>query len=336
MKTVGFSEAIDSAIAQAMADDSRIVLFGEDVEALHQGLYVRFGRGRIWNSPISEAAFLGAGVAAALGGLRPIVDLMLVDFVAVGMDALLNHAAKVETFSGGSWRAPIVVRAACGAGYGDGGQHEQSLWGWLAHIPGLIVAVPSTPDDAAGLMLACLRAEGPAVFLEHKLLSESWQDTLGTGGRQSAALGSPLADLRQAPPKRWQAVPLGEAALRREGGDLAIASLGAGVHWALEAAERLAEEGAQAAVLDLRWVSPLHRDMLCRLVRETHRLLVVDEDYEGFGLSGELAAILMEEGVQARFARVCTRGTIPYSRAMEWEALPDPQRILAAARTLVS
>jgi pyruvate dehydrogenase E1 component beta subunit len=335
MKTLGFAEAIDSAIAQAMAADSRIVLFGEDVEALHQSLYVRFGRERIWNSPISEAAFLGAGVAAALGGLRPIVDLMLVDFVAVGMDALLNHAAKVEAFSGGRWRAPIVVRAACGAGYGDGGQHSQSLWGWLGHIPGLIVAVPSTPADAGGLILACLGAEGPAVFLEHKLLSEDWEDALATGGRRTTALRSPLTGVRDAAPGRWQPLPLGRAAVKREGSDLTIVSLGAGVHWALEAAETLSVERVQAAVLDLRCVVPLDRQAIRQSARETHRLLVVDEDYEAFGLSGEIAAILLEEGIQARFARVCTRGTIPYSRAREWETLPNPRRILAAARELL-
>jgi pyruvate dehydrogenase E1 component beta subunit len=335
MAKLSLVEAVDSAIAQAMAEDPRIVVFGEDVEMLHQGLYVRFGGERVWNAPISEAAFLGAGVAAALGGLRPIVDLMLVDFVGVAMDSLLNHAAKVGEFSGGKWNAPLVVRAACGAGYGDAGQHEQSLWGWLAHIPGLAVVVPSTPGDAAGLVLSALSANGPVVFLEHKQFSETWDDALATGGRRTRSLGSPLARLRARAPRRWLPVPLGKAAVRREGSDLTLVSLGAGVQWSVEAAEVLAASGIQATVIDLRCLSPLDRDTLCGSVRETGRLLVVDEDYQDFGLSGELAAIVMEQGVHARYARVCTRGTIPYSRSLELEAIPNTQRIVAEAQSLM-
>lgn len=134
MKTMYFTEAIDDALAQAMAQDSRIILFGEDVPLLRRNLLVRFGPNRVIATPISESAFLGAGVAAAMVGLRPVVELYMVDFLSVAMDALLNHAAKIESFSGGKWTAPVVVRTPCGGGYGDGGQHEQSLWGWLAHI----------------------------------------------------------------------------------------------------------------------------------------------------------------------------------------------------------
>ena len=168
MRTMFFTQAIDDALAQAMADDPRIILFGEDIPLLRRNLLVRFGPGRVRCAPISESAFLGAGVAAAMAGLRPVVEMYMVDFLGVCMDALLNHAAKVETFSGGKWTAPVVVRAPCGGGYGDGGQHEQSLWGWLAHIPGLTVLVPSTPADAGGLMLAALQHDGPVIFLEHK------------------------------------------------------------------------------------------------------------------------------------------------------------------------
>jgi pyruvate/2-oxoglutarate/acetoin dehydrogenase E1 component len=156
MRHISFSEAIDDALGQAMSNDPRIILLGEDVRGLHGGLFVRFGRERVRNTPISEAAFLGAAVTASMAGLRPVAEIMLVDFIAVAVDALLNHAAKVEAFSGGRWSVPLVVRATCGGGYGDGGQHEQSLWGWLAHIPGLSVIVPSTPADAGGLMLAAL------------------------------------------------------------------------------------------------------------------------------------------------------------------------------------
>lgn len=171
MRTLTFAEAIEDALATAMAQDSRVVILGEDVHMLRLNLYTRFGEKRVRPTPISEGAFIGAAVAASLGGLLPVVEVMLVDFLAVALDALLNHAAKVDAFSGGKWQAPLVVRAACGGGYGDGGQHEQSLWGWLAHIPGLAVVVPSTPADAGGLLLAAIQHKGPVVYLEHKLLS---------------------------------------------------------------------------------------------------------------------------------------------------------------------
>src|SRR5574337_1434506 len=161
MRTMFFTQAIDDALAQAMADDPRIIVLGEDIPLMRRNLFVRFGPRRERGTPISESAFLRAGEAAAMAGLRPVVEMYMVDFFGVCMDALLNHAAKVEAFSGGRWTAPSVVRAPCGGGYGDGGQHEQSLWGWLAHIPGLTSLVPSTPADAGGLMLAALQHDGP-------------------------------------------------------------------------------------------------------------------------------------------------------------------------------
>ena len=191
MKKISFSEAIDEALALAMAKDSRIVLFGEDVQSIHVNLFVRFGERRVRAAPISEAAFVGAAVGAAMAGLRPIVEVMLVDFIAVAMDALLNHAAKIDAFSGGRWKVPMVIRATCGGGYGDGGQHEQSLWGWLAHIPGLTVVVPSDPLDAGGLMLSALEYEGPVIYLEHKLLSNAWLDFMGRGGRKTISFDVP-------------------------------------------------------------------------------------------------------------------------------------------------
>jgi pyruvate dehydrogenase E1 component beta subunit len=265
-----------------------------------------------------------------MAGLRPVVELYMVDFLGVCVDALLNHAAKVETLSGGRWTAPVVVRAPCGGGYGDGGQHEQSLWGWLAHIPGLTVVVPSTPADAGGLMLAALRHDGPVVFLEHKLLSESWLEFLGSGGRRSVHYDVPAEGARGRVPRTWEPLPLGEAVLRRQGDDVTLVSVGVGVHRALEAAGILAEEGVSATVLDLRTVAPLDRTAVCDAVARTGRLVVVDEDYEGFGLSGELAAVVMEAGIPARMARVCTQTTIPYARALEDRALPNVERIRAA------
>ena len=329
-----FSAAVDDALAQAMAADPRIVVLGEDVPMLRRGLYVRFGPKRVRGTPISESAFLGAGVAAAMAGLRPVVELYMVDFLGVAMDALLNHAAKLQAFSGDRWTAPVVVRAPCGGGYGDGGQHEQSLWGWLAHIPGLAVVVPSTPQDAGGLMCAALESEQPVVFLEHKLLSESMLEFVGTGGRNTVTFDVPEAGARGPVPHRWQPQPFGKALLRREGSDVTIASVGVGVHRALEAALILERDMVSAAVLDLRTVSPLDTEELCAQVARTARLVVVDEDYEAFGLSGELAATLAEGGIQAAYARVCTRGTIPYAREAEAQALPNVERICKAVLQL--
>ena len=336
MRQATFAEAIESAISQAMAADPRIIILGEDVHTIRRNLFVRFGSQRVRPTPISEGAFVGAAVAAAMGGLRPIVEVMLVDFIGVAMDALLNHAAKVGAFSGGRWHVPLVVRAACGGGYGDGGQHEQSLWGWLAHIPGLNVVVPSTPADAGGLMLSALLCEEPVVYLEHKLLADYWLEFLGSGGRQTVSYDVPAAGARGPVPGKWQPVPLGKAAVRRQGADLTIVSVGVGVHRCLEAAATLLEQsGISCSVIDLRSVSPLDVETVTQAVAKTGRMLVVDEDYQGFGLSGELAAIILEAGIPARYARVCTQGTIPYARHLEDQALPNTARILEAARRLL-
>ena len=335
MKIMYFTEAVDDALGQAMRDDASIVLFGEDVPLLRRNLLVRFGPKRVKGTPISENAFLGAGVAAAMAGLRPVVELYMVDFLGVAMDTLLNHAAKLETFSGGKWKAPVVVRAPCGGGYGDGGQHEQSLWGWLAHIPGLTVLVPSTPADAGGLMMSALQHDGPVIFLEHKLLSESYLEFLGSGGRHTVEYDIPAEGARGPVPRKWKPLPIGKAVLRREGSDITFVSVGVGVHRALEAAEILEKDGITASILDLRTVSPLDKSTLCDAVARTGHLLVVDEDYEGFGLSGELAAIMLEAGIPFKYARVCTQTTIPYARDMEDQTLPNVKRIRTAALNLL-
>ncbi|MDH5508537.1 MAG: pyruvate dehydrogenase [Anaerolineae bacterium] len=335
MKTMFFTQAVDDALAQAMADNPQIILFGEDIPLLRRELLVRFGPQRVRGAPISESAFLGAGVAAAMAGLRPVVEFYMVDFLGVCMDALLNHASKVEAFSGGKWTAPLVVRAPCGGGYGDGGQHEQSLWGWLAHIPGLSVVVPSTPADAGGLMTTALQHDGPVIFLEHKLLSKTWLEFLGSGARTTVHFDVPEDGARGQVPKIWQPLPFGKAVLRRPGSELTIVSVGVSVHRALEAAQNLAAQGVSAAVLDLRTVAPLDKQAVREAVAQTGRLLVVDEDYEGFGLSGELSAIVLEAGISCKFARVCTQATIPYARHLEDQVLPNKQRIFAAALELM-
>ncbi len=335
MKTMTFSQAIEDVLMQAMAQDQRIVVFGEDVHGIRMNLFTRFGEQRVRPTPISESAFLGAAVTAAMGGLRPIVEIMLVDFVAVAADALVNHAAKLESFSGGRWQAPLVVRMACGGGYGDGGQHEQTWWGWLGHIPGLKIVVPSNPADAGGLMLSAIEDEGPVIYLEHKLLADYWLDYLGSGGRKTVRYDIPEFGAKGPVPASWRPVPIGTASVLREGHDLTIVSLGVSVHRCLAAADLLAEKGIQADVIDLRSVVPLDRETVRTAVSKTRRLLVVDEDYRDFGLSGELGATILEAGISAKYARICLEETIPFDRRREEEALPNINRIVAAATKLM-
>jgi pyruvate dehydrogenase E1 component beta subunit len=309
---------------------------GEDIPLLRRGLLVRFGPKRVLGTPISESAFIGAAVTAAMGGLRPVVELMIVDFLAVAMDALVNQAAKVKTFSGGTWNVPLVLRATAGGGLGDAGQHEQTWWGWLAHIPGIHVVVPSTPAEAGGLMLASLQSDNPVVFLVHKFFDWQWLDFQGAGGRESVQFNIPREISEGLVPKRWKPIPLGTAKLRRTGTDLTIITLGMDVYRSLDAADVLQREGISAEVLDLRSVSPLDRSMITESAARTGRVLVVDEDYSAFGLSGEIAAILLEYGLKADFARVATQETIPFNLKQALATIPNTRRILEAARHLMN
>jgi pyruvate/2-oxoglutarate/acetoin dehydrogenase E1 component len=335
MKTLTFAQAIESALAQAMGADDRIIIMGEDVELIRVNLLSRFGTKRVLNTSISEGAFVGAAVAAAMAGLKPVVEVMLVDFIGTAMDAILNHAAKVEAFTNRRWKVPLVIRSACGGGYGDGGQHEQSLWGWLAHIPGLAICVPSTPADAGGLMVSALQHEGPVIFLEHKLLADYWLDYMGGNSREAVLFDVPPNGAYGAVPDQWEPIPLGHAAIRRKGKDLTIASVGVGCHRSLEAATMLKRKGISCTVLDLRSLAPLDKATFCTSVEKTGRLLVVDEDYCNYGLSGELAAVVLEAGISFKYARVCTEETIPYCRTLEDDVLPNKTRITEAAVKLM-
>ncbi len=334
MARMKFSEAVDRAVAEAMAKDERIVVFGEDVPIVRSGLVARFGPSRVLGAPISEGGFVGAGVGAAMAGLRPIVEIWIVDFIGCAMDAVLNHMAKLEAFSGGRWKCPLVIRTGCGGGYGDGGQHEQSLWGLLGGIPGLVVLVPSTPADAYGLMTSALSHEGPVVFLEPKLLSEQLLEFLGKQGRKTMTFDVPTDGAEGEVPEGAPPVPIGAARIIMEGADLTIVSLAVGVHRALEAAAALTKDGLSCEVVDLRTVRPLDIGTVVNSVAKTGRLLVVDEDYRECGLSGEIAALVLEAGLAPRYNRVCLEETIPYSRRLELRVLPSVGRIVGAARKL--
>jgi pyruvate dehydrogenase E1 component beta subunit len=331
-----YDEAVDHALAQAMAADERILTWGEDVELIRHDLLARFGPQRVRDTPISESAFLYAAVGAAMTGLRPVVELYMVDFAAVGWSALVNAASKFTDFSGGTWPVPLVVRAGYGGWYGDGGQHEQALWGALAAIPSTTVVVPSTPADAAGLMLAALESETFSIFLTPKLLDRQILDYLGGGSRPSVDLTAvvPTEAARGEVPDEVTALPLGEARLRREGADVLLVSVGTGVHRCLEAADLLAQSGVEASVLDLRTVTPLDREAIATHAARTGRVVVADEDYGWGGLAAEVAAVLMESTVAARFARVAVERTIPFAPELEYAELPNPQRIAAAVRDL--
>jgi acetoin:2,6-dichlorophenolindophenol oxidoreductase subunit beta len=335
VRTLSFEQAAEAALDHAMTLDPRVVVFGEDVRLLRRNLLVRHGPSRVLDTPISESAFLGAAVGAAMAGLRPVVELYMVDFLAVAFDALLNHAAKFEAFSGGRWRVPLVLRAPCGGWYGDGGQHGQALWGLLGGIPGLRVVVPSNPADAAGLLLTAIEDDGPVVFMEPKLLTDTLLDALAGARRDTVRLDVPAAGHAGPVADPPAPVPFGVAARRREGRDVALVSVGVGVHRCLEAAADLAVEGIDATVLDLRSIAPLDHAAIVEAAEATGHVLVVDEDHLRGGLSAEIGAVLLERGVDVRFARVTTETTLPFSARLERETLPNPSRIVDATRQLV-
>jgi pyruvate dehydrogenase E1 component beta subunit len=332
---LGYGQAIDQAIELSMEQDSRVVVIGEDAPMLRPALFARFGARRVLAAPISEAGFVGAAVGAAMAGLHPVVELYMADFIGVALDPVLNHMAKLEAFSKGAWRCPLLLRVPCGAGYGDGGQHGQALWALFAAIPGLTVVVPSTPAAAHGLTLTALSHDGPVVLLESKLLSEQWLELLGAGGRDTVRFDVPSAGAR-GPVALGTSTPFGAATRCRPGTDATIVSLAVGVHRALEAAQALAEDGVSCEVIDLVSVRPIDASAVAASVERTRRIVVVDEDYREFGLSGEVAALLLERGLRPAYRRVCVEDTLPYARHLEQAALPSVERIKAAVRELVA
>lgn len=338
MTRMFYGEAIDYALGEAMATDPSVVTWGEDVRLIHRELLARFGPERVLDTPISEAAFVYAGVGAAMSGLRPVVEVMLVDFLTAAWSAVVNAASKFTDFSGGTWKIPLVIRARVGGWYSDGGQHEQTLWGQLAALPSTTVVCPATPDDAAGLMLAAAQHDGFVLFLEHKLLSEQLLDYLGGSSRPTVDFSGllPQAGAAGEIALPLQPIPFGKARVRRRGTDIALFSLGVGVHRCLEAAEMLSREGVEAFVLDLRSVAPLDHTAILDAARSCGKVVAVDEDYLRGGLTGEIAAILMEDGVMCQYRRVAVESTIPFSPGLEQAALPNVQRILAACHELTS
>lgn len=327
------ARAMAEAVAQEMRLDPRVFVMGEDIGQLGgvfgntRGLHEEFGSVRVRDTPISETAFIGAAVGAASDGMRPIVELMFVDFFGVCMDAIYNLMAKNTYFSGGSVRVPMVLMASTGAGYSDAGQHSQCLYGTFAHLPGMKVVVPSNAYDAKGLMTAAIRDDNPVIFLFHKALQGmGW---LGTEKGATVAV-----------PEESYTVEIGKAKTVREGSDVTIVSLGAGVHHALRAAQQLEQDGVSAEVVDLRSLVPLDREHVIASVRKTGRLIVVDEDYHSYGVSGEIIASVVEHDLgmlKARPQRVAFPDIpIPFTPVMEQWALPSAEKIVAAYQNLKS
>ncbi|WP_147916849.1 alpha-ketoacid dehydrogenase subunit beta [Ruania zhangjianzhongii] len=326
------AKAIQEAIAGEMRTSDDVFVMGEDVGSYGgifsstTGLIDEFGPGRIRDTPISETAFIGMGIGAAVEGMRPIIELMFVDFFGVCMDQIYNHMAKIHFFSGGNVRVPMVLMTATGGGYSDGGQHSQSLWGTFAHLPGMKVVVPSTPYDAKGLMTAAIRSDDPVVYMFHKgVMGLPWMK------KNPRSIGP-------VPQQRYE-VPIGKARVAREGKDVTIVTLSLSVHHALDVAENLAGEGIDVEVIDLRSVVPLDRETIQASVAKTRRLIVVDEDYESFGLSGEVIAsmTIADPTLCSYAARVCVPDVpLPYARDLEYAVLPTPARIELAVREAVS
>ncbi len=325
------AKAMAEAIAQQMEGDERVFVMGEDIAKLGgvfgntQGLLEKFGSERVRDTPISETGFIGAAVGAAAVGMRPVVELMFVDFFGVCMDAIYNLAAKQHYFSGGQVNCPLVIMTAVGGGYSDGGQHSQCLYATFAHMPGLKVVVPSNAYDAKGLMTAAINDDNPVVYMFHKALQGmGW---LGT-------VPGSIVDV----PEDVYDIPIGRAAVVRAGKDVTIVGLGATVHYGLAAAEELAGQGIEAEVVDLRSLVPLDRETIIQSVRKTGRLVVVDDDFGSYGVTAEIIATVAEAGVpmKAPPRRIAYPDIpVPFARPMEQFALPNSDKIVAAVSSII-
>jgi pyruvate/2-oxoglutarate/acetoin dehydrogenase E1 component len=331
VRRISTSRAIAEAIAQEMRDNNDVFVMGEDVGPYGgifgstTGLFDEFGADRIIDTPIAETGFIGAGIGAATEGLRPVVELMFADFFGVTMDQIYNHMAKIHYESGGNVRVPMVLMTATGGGYSDGAQHSQNLWATFAHMPGLKVVVPSNPYDAKGLMISAIRDDNPVVFMFHKgMMGLAWM------AKNPRSIG-PV-------PEEQYTVPIGEAAVVHEGDDVTLVTLSLSVQHSLDVAEKL-EGDIGVEVIDLRSLVPLDRETILNSVKKTGRLVIVDEDYKSFGLSGEIMATIAEVDpglLKSPVQRVCYPDIpVPYSRVLEYEALPTRDKIETAIRTVM-
>jgi pyruvate/2-oxoglutarate/acetoin dehydrogenase E1 component len=325
-RVLTYAEALNEALREEMRRDARVFVMGEDVAVwggggvfgVTKGLVEEFGPERVRDTPISEEAIAALAVGAAMAGARPVVEFMYADFMTLAMEPIVNQAAKIRYMFGGKARVPAVFRAQEGAGRGNAAQHSQSLEAWFCHIPGLKVVTPSTPGDAKGLLTSAIRDDNPVVFLEHKML----YNTKGLV------------------PAGEHTVPLGAAAVRREGAHVTVVGIHTTVLKALDAADRLAAEGIELEVIDPRTLVPLDAGTILASVRKTGRLIVTHEAYERCGIAAEIIAQVVAgafDALDAPPVRLCGANVpVPYAAPLEAAALPQADDIAAAARQLMA
>ena len=324
-------KAISEAISLEMEKDNNVFVMGEDIGiyggifGATTGLLDKFGPERVKDTPISESAFIGAALGAAAKGMRPIVELMFVDFFGVAMDQLYNHIAKVHYMSDGQVKMPLVIMTAMGGGYGDAAQHSQCLYSLFAHIPGLNVVIPSNSYDAKGLMASAIRDNNPVMYFFHKgIMGLGWV--------------TPLDEAIKEVPEEAYTIPFGKAKIVKEGNDITIVTVAKMVYEALWAAKELEKEGINAEVIDLRTLVPLDKETVINSVKKTGRILLVDEDYKSYGMSGEIITSVVEQ-MGDKFKSLPKRLTypdipVPYSRALEKFALPDKEKIINIVKNM--
>jgi acetoin:2,6-dichlorophenolindophenol oxidoreductase subunit beta len=324
MPVMQYREAVNDALATAMRADEDVFLMGEDIAEMGgsmgvtQGLYEEFGAERVRNTPISEMAIVGAGIGAAMQGMRPVVEIMYEDFLTLSLEQIVNQAAKHRYMSGGQLKVPLTIRTQGGAGWSPGAQHAQQLEAWLVHVPGLKVAYPSTPADARGLLWSAIYDDNPVIFFEHRL----------------------LYPVKGEVPETLEPVPLGRARVIREGTDVTVIALGPLVHRALEAAEQAEAEGISVEIVDPLTLQPLDEDTLVASVKKTNRAVVAHEAVTRMGFGAEVAAMLQEKAfdwLDAPIERVGAPFTpIPFAPPMERFVVPGPAEVLAAIRKTVA
>ncbi len=323
MAEIMYRDALRQALFEEMKKDPTVFIMGEGIGErggsykVTEGLLAEFGPGRVMDTPLSEPAFTGAGVGAALAGTRPIVELLFVDFTALIMDQLINQAAKYDFMSGGQGKVPLVVRTQGGAGNGLAGQHSQSLEALFYHIPGLKLVMPSAPYDAKGLLKAAIRDDDPVIFLEHKLLYMTKGEV----------------------PEEDYIVPLGQADVKRSGDDITLITYSYMTLKCLEAAEALQKEGISVEVVDLRTLTPLDKETILQSVEKTGRAIVVHEAVKRGGVGGDIAAMIMEEAYDDLDGPVMRIGgkntTIPYNLELEKVCVPTVEEIIEGVLELV-
>ena len=323
MPTLTYAQALNEALREEMQADERVFLMGEDI-GLHGGifrvtkdLYNEFGAERVRDTPISEAAFVGLGIGAAMAGMRPVVELLFMDFALVAADQIVNQAAKLRYMAGGAVSVPIVIRAQQGGGRGNGAQHSQSFESWFAQVPGLITVAPSTPMDAKGLLKSAIRAGNPVMFIEHKLLYNTKGEV----------------------PTGEHIVPIGKADVKRVGRDITIVSYSRTLLFALQAAEQLSQSGIEAEVIDLRTIEPLDMDTILESIRGTVRLLVVHESHTNCGIGAEIIARVNEQAPDVLITPARRLGAkhvpIPVAEPLEDAVLPQVADIVKAVEDMM-